>query len=361
MPHQRVARIGDAAVMFGAAAGVWMGGLGEAAEGGADLRGQKSAPHWQIQNLARFLIVVEIRPNQEGPAFCSRLEAQLDLVLAPFPARHDKALAKGDAAPRLKFVKAERPHHAIGRREKSVPAALAMLDAADHDLIENSQRAVPDDPSLCIRHRALSCMAGFCPQAFTGGRADASMHVQRQTRAGWRSRVGGWKSGKRTTNVGYGPERERQLPGDMERKPTFTGLRPNGVIRPISAGRGRCEGPLRVVSFRTARRRSMSTSSRCALESRQAAVDRRFYFSAIRAQHCERFFLTIVLLIKNLAPETFWQAINRSPVDFGALTWQSAAFDNLLPVAVGNVIGGSVAVATVCWFIYIRMASRGRR
>ena len=70
------------------------------------------------------------------------------------------------------------------------------------------------------------------------------------------------------------------------------------------------------------------------------------------------YFLTIALLIKNWAPETFWQAINRSPVDFGALTWQSAVFENLLPVTVGNVIGGSVMVAAVYWFIYIRMASR---
>lgn len=66
------------------------------------------------------------------------------------------------------------------------------------------------------------------------------------------------------------------------------------------------------------------------------------------------YFLTIALLIKDWAPETFWQAINRSPADFGALTWTSAAFENLLPVTLGNIIGGSFMVAAVYWFIYLR-------
>jgi formate transporter len=66
------------------------------------------------------------------------------------------------------------------------------------------------------------------------------------------------------------------------------------------------------------------------------------------------YFLSIGLLIKNGAPETFWQAIKRSPDDFASLTWRSAIFDNLAPVTIGNVIGGSVMVAAVYWFIYLR-------
>jgi formate/nitrite transporter len=68
------------------------------------------------------------------------------------------------------------------------------------------------------------------------------------------------------------------------------------------------------------------------------------------------YFLTIALLIKDWAPDTFWQAINRSPADFGSLTWTSAGFENLLPVTLGNIIGGSVMVAAVYWFIYLRGA-----
>jgi formate transporter len=69
------------------------------------------------------------------------------------------------------------------------------------------------------------------------------------------------------------------------------------------------------------------------------------------------YFLTIGLLIKNGAPDKFWQAIRRSPGDFDTLTWRSAIFDNLAPVTFGNVIGGSVMVAAVYWFIYLRKAS----
>jgi formate transporter len=69
------------------------------------------------------------------------------------------------------------------------------------------------------------------------------------------------------------------------------------------------------------------------------------------------YFLTIALLIKDWAPDAFWLAINRSPADFGALTWKSAAFENLLPVTLGNIVGGSVMVAAVYWFIYLRSAN----
>ncbi|WP_374545025.1 formate/nitrite transporter family protein [Rhodoblastus sp.] len=69
------------------------------------------------------------------------------------------------------------------------------------------------------------------------------------------------------------------------------------------------------------------------------------------------YFLTIGLSIKYGAPETFWQAIRRTPDDFASLTWRTAVFDNLAPVTVGNVIGGSVMVAAVYWFIYLRKAS----
>lgn len=63
------------------------------------------------------------------------------------------------------------------------------------------------------------------------------------------------------------------------------------------------------------------------------------------------YFLTIGLLIKNAAPDVFWQAIKRSPGDFASLTLGSAIFDNLAPVTIGNVIGGSVMVSAVYGFI----------
>ena len=66
------------------------------------------------------------------------------------------------------------------------------------------------------------------------------------------------------------------------------------------------------------------------------------------------FFVPMGLLIKAFAPGTFWEAIGRSPVDFANLTWNSFLVANLLPVTIGNIIGGGVMVGLVYWFIYLR-------
>jgi formate/nitrite transporter len=46
-------------------------------------------------------------------------------------------------------------------------------------------------------------------------------------------------------------------------------------------------------------------------------------------------------------------------VDTSSLSWGSALVDNLLPVTIGNVIGGAVLVGAVYWFVYLRSARRG--
>jgi formate transporter FocA len=66
------------------------------------------------------------------------------------------------------------------------------------------------------------------------------------------------------------------------------------------------------------------------------------------------YFLPIGLFIKGGAPDSFWTAINSSPASYSSLTWGSFLVDNLLPVTIGNIIGGSVMVGLVYWFIYLR-------
>jgi formate transporter len=39
--------------------------------------------------------------------------------------------------------------------------------------------------------------------------------------------------------------------------------------------------------------------------------------------------------------------------DFSALTWGAFAL-SLIPVTIGNVIGGSVLVGGIYWFVYLR-------
>jgi formate transporter len=66
------------------------------------------------------------------------------------------------------------------------------------------------------------------------------------------------------------------------------------------------------------------------------------------------YFIPIGLLIKAGAPPTFWEAIGKTVADYGNLTWGNFLTSNLLPVTIGNIIGGSVMVGLVYWFIYIR-------
>ncbi len=66
------------------------------------------------------------------------------------------------------------------------------------------------------------------------------------------------------------------------------------------------------------------------------------------------YFIPIGLLIKATAPPEFWLAIGKSAADYANLTWANFFVANLLPVTIGNIIGGAVMVGLVYWFIYIR-------
>jgi formate transporter len=65
------------------------------------------------------------------------------------------------------------------------------------------------------------------------------------------------------------------------------------------------------------------------------------------------YFIPLGLGIKQLAGLSFWQAIEHSPADFPNLTWPQFLLNNLLPVTLGNVIGGAVLVGLVYWSIYL--------
>jgi formate transporter len=66
------------------------------------------------------------------------------------------------------------------------------------------------------------------------------------------------------------------------------------------------------------------------------------------------YFVPFALLIRDLDP-AFVAATPKLP-DLAALTWESFLLRNLLPVTVGNVIGGAVLVALVYWSVYLRPA-----
>lgn len=65
------------------------------------------------------------------------------------------------------------------------------------------------------------------------------------------------------------------------------------------------------------------------------------------------YFIPYALLIKWFDPE-YISRVGESVPNLEVLTWKSFFIANLIPVTIGNIIGGSVLVAAVYWSIYLR-------
>ncbi len=70
------------------------------------------------------------------------------------------------------------------------------------------------------------------------------------------------------------------------------------------------------------------------------------------------YFIPIGLLVKNYAPASFWSLINSQPEAFNSINWENFLINNLLPVTIGNIIGGAVLVGLVYWFVFLRGAAK---
>ena len=66
------------------------------------------------------------------------------------------------------------------------------------------------------------------------------------------------------------------------------------------------------------------------------------------------YFLPIGLLIKSHAAGGFWEASGLTATQFPHLTWGAFLLWNLLPVTIGNIIGGALMVGGVYWAVYLR-------
>lgn len=66
------------------------------------------------------------------------------------------------------------------------------------------------------------------------------------------------------------------------------------------------------------------------------------------------YFIPAALLVKQFGGSAFFDLIHKAPADFPHLTWGNFFVANLLPVTIGNIIGGAVMVGIVYWFIYRR-------
>lgn len=66
------------------------------------------------------------------------------------------------------------------------------------------------------------------------------------------------------------------------------------------------------------------------------------------------YFIPAGLFIKASGDGKFFEMIGKTAADFPLLTWNNFFIANLLPVTIGNIIGGAVMVGMVYWFVYLR-------
>jgi formate/nitrite transporter len=81
-------------------------------------------------------------------------------------------------------------------------------------------------------------------------------------------------------------------------------------------------------------------------------------FVAAGFEHCiaNMYFIPVALFVKDLDPTFFAKLAFKAD----ALTWGNFILKNLLPVTIGNIIGGTLMVGLMYWFIYLRPSWSGK-
>jgi len=100
----------------------------------------------------------------------------------------------------------------------------------------------------------------------------------------------------------------------------------------------------------------MSYSGRSTMDKVISVIPPVSAFVAAGFEHCiaNIYYFPIALFIKAGAPQSFWDAIQKTPADYPELTWTNFVIANLVPVTIGNIIGGALMVGAVYWFVYLR-------
>lgn len=104
----------------------------------------------------------------------------------------------------------------------------------------------------------------------------------------------------------------------------------------------------------------MCYSARSTIDKILAIVPPIAAFVAAGFEHsiANMYFIPVALFIKQMGTPAFFEAIKKTPADFVHLTWSNFFLVNLLPVTIGNIIGGVVMVGLMYWFIYLSRAQQ---
>ncbi|AGH74191.1 formate transporter FocA [Edwardsiella piscicida] len=100
----------------------------------------------------------------------------------------------------------------------------------------------------------------------------------------------------------------------------------------------------------------MSYSGRSLMDKMFAMVLPVAMFVASGFEHsiANMFMIPFGIVIKNFATPEFWQAVGAAPEQFSNLTVSHFITANLIPVTLGNIIGGGLLVGLTYWVIYLR-------
>lgn len=79
-----------------------------------------------------------------------------------------------------------------------------------------------------------------------------------------------------------------------------------------------------------------------------------FVASGFEHSIANMFLIPYAIAIRDFATPEFWQAAGTTAAKFHSLTLSNFIIDNLIPVTIGNIIGGGVLVGLTYWVIYLR-------
>jgi len=66
------------------------------------------------------------------------------------------------------------------------------------------------------------------------------------------------------------------------------------------------------------------------------------------------YFIPAGILVKSFAAPGFWQALGQSPASYAQLSWGNFIAANLVPVTLGNILGGVGLVGLVYWSVFLK-------
>lgn len=100
----------------------------------------------------------------------------------------------------------------------------------------------------------------------------------------------------------------------------------------------------------------MSYSGRSLMDKMFAMILPVAMFVASGFEHsiANMFMIPMGIVVRYFASPEFWTAVGSSPESFSHLTVLNFITDNLIPVTIGNIIGGGLLVGLTYWVIYLR-------